>query len=222
MEDRTHASNPTGPDDRVDSKRKTQSIDDDDEGILDLMEVFQDKFAGLLDITNRIAAATQELGTKMTDRTAEMKALPRDAQGNANPKEAKRLIAKAASDMNQYTARIEAELPLFSDAMNTGMNSFIKAATMSVDLDTDTDDVQQGLDAVTTLRSTLATSKQSTAEFRNTIASLPRMTTTLNKAKRGATGAIDKLLAELTKSDVLLTESEKVIRELLVDSNGGT
>jgi hypothetical protein len=219
---RTHASNPTGPDDRVDGKRETQSIDDDDEGILDLMEVFQDKFAGLLDITNRIAAATQELGTKVTDRNTEMEALPRDAQGNANPKEAKRFIAKVASDMNQYTARIEAELPLFSDAMNTGMNSFIKAATMSVDLDNDTDDVQQGLDAVTTLRSTLATSKQSTAEFRSTIASLPRMTTTLNKAKRGATGAIDKLLAELTKSEVLLTESEKVIRELLVDSNGGT
>jgi ribosome-associated translation inhibitor RaiA len=180
---RTLAGKTTEPHGKVDGNLDRQSLDDDDEGILDLIEVFQDKFAELLDVMNRMAAATEELGAKITDRTAEIGALPRDAQENANPKDAKRLISKAAADMNQYTARIEAELPLFSDAMNSGMNSFIKAATMSIDLHNKADDVQQGLDAVIKLRGTLATSKQSTSEFRNTIASLPRMTTTLNKAK---------------------------------------
>lgn len=216
---RTHVTTTEKADD---DKIPKQTEDDDDEGILDLMEVFQDKFADLREITNRIATATEELGKKMTDRTAEMKALPRGANGNANQKDAKRLISKAASDMNQYTARIEAELPLYSDAMNTGMNSFIKAVTMSVELENDADDVQQGLVAVITLRSTVATSKQSTVEFRETIASLPRMTTTLNKAKRGATTVIDRLLTEFTNSDVLLTESEKVIRDLLDESGDGT
>lgn len=199
--------------------------EDDDEGILDLMEVFEDRFADLLEISQRIATATEEVGQKMAERTAEMEALPKDAQGNANRKDAKRLITKAASDMTQYTARIEAELPLFSDAMNTGMNSFIKAATMSVDLNTTDDDVQQakeGLDAVVTLRDVLATSKQSMSEFRETIAALPRMTTNLNKAKRGVTNALDSLLGELTNGEVLLTESENVIRDLLGEAENGT
>ena len=185
-----------------------------------LTKSYQDKFAELLEITQQIATATEDIGTKMTARTAEMNALPRDSKGNANPKEAKRVISKSASDMNQFTARIDAELPLYNDAMNTGMNSFIKAATMFVDLENETEDVQEGLDAVITFRSTLATSKQSTAEFRETIASLPRMTTTLNKAKRGAVDAIDRLLIELTNSESLLTESEKVIRDLLNEPDG--
>lgn len=192
----------------------------DDDGILDLMEVFQDKFTELLEITERITTATEDIGAKMTARTAEINDLPRDSNGNANPKEAKRAISKAASDMDQFTARIDAELPLYNDAMNTGMNSFIKAATLSVDLKNEEEDVKGGLDAVIALRSTLATSRQSVAEFRATIAGLPRMTTTLNKAKRGAVEVIDRLLVELTNSESLLTESEKVIRDLLNRPDG--
>lgn len=206
--------------DTTQNETDVTSVEHDDDGILDLMEVFQDKFAELLEITQRIASAAEDIGTKMTARTAEINALPRDSKGNANPKEAKRIISKAASDLTQFTARIDAELPLYNDAMNTGMNSFIKAASMYVDLENDTEDVQEGLDAVITVRSTLATSRQSTAEFRETIASLPRMTTTLNKAKRGAVDAIDRLLIELTNSESLLTESEKVIRDLLNEPDG--
>lgn len=205
----------------ADHETEVTAAEHDDDGILDLMEVFQDRFTELTEIMQRIAAATEELGTKMNERTTEMKALPRDSKSNADPKDAKRLISKAASDMNQFTARIDAELPLYNDAMNTGMNSFIKATTMSVDLENDSEDVKDGLDAVQTLRSTLAMSKQTTAEFRKSIDGLPRMTTTLNKAKRCAVDAIDRLLTELTNSDQLLTESEKVILDLL-DEPGST
>ncbi len=197
----------------------------DDEGILDLMEMFEDKFEELTEISQRIGTATTELGQKMTDRTSEINALQKDAQGNANRKDAKRLIAKTSSDMTQYTARIDAELPLFSDAMNTGMNSFIKAITMSVDLNSVNDDAQQtkeGLDAVLALRGVLATSKASINDFRATMAALPRMTTGLNKANRGVTTVLDRLLAEFSNGEVLLTESEKVIRDLLCESENLT
>jgi exonuclease VII small subunit len=199
--------------------------DDEDEGILDLMDVFEDKFAELTEISQRIGAATHELGQKMTDRTAEMEELAKNAQCNANRKGAKRLIARAASDMTQFTARIEAELPLFRDAMNIGMNSFIKAATLSIDLNPDDDGRQQakeGMDAMLTFRGMLATSKESMNQFRATMAALPRMTTDLNKAKRGATTALDRLLAEFTNGEVLVTESKKVIRGLLGESEYGT
>lgn len=209
----------------ADDQESTLTEYDDDEGILDLIEVFEDKFAELTEISQRIATATEELGQKMTDRTAEMEALPRDAQGNANRRDAKRVFTKTASDMTQYTARIEAELPLFSDAMNTGMNSFIKAVAMSVDLSSDDDDVQQAkdaLDAIVALQDTLATSKESMNEFRATTAELPRMTTNLNRAKRGVTSAVDRLLEEFTNGEVLLSESEKVIRGFLGESENGT
>lgn len=194
------------------------SPSDDDEGILDLIDVFEDRFAELVEIAARIANATEEIGQKMTGRTAEIAALPRDPQGNANRKDAKRLIAKAASDMEHYTSRIEAELPLFRDAMNTGMDSFVKAATMSVDLTTSGEDFEQakeGLNGIITVREALETSKKSMSEFRETVAALPRMTTELNRAKRGVTNMLDSLIAEFTNGETLITESEKVIRDLL-------
>ncbi|MDR5860421.1 DUF4062 domain-containing protein [Halomonas eurihalina] len=208
-------------DEATSNEKEVAAIEYDDAGILDLMEGFQDKFLELTEITKRIAASIEELGAKITERTAEIKDLPRDSKGNADPQEAKRLISMAASDMNHFTARIEAELPLYNDAMNTGMNLFIKAAIMSVDLENDPEDIRSGLGALQTLHSKIATSKQTTVEFRESIAGLPRMTTTLNKAKRISVDAIDRLLEELTNSDQLLTESEKVVIDLL-DGSGNT
>ena len=196
----------------------TLTHDNDDDGILDLIEVFEDKFAELTEISQRIATATEDLGQKMANKTAEMEALQRDSLGNANRDEAKRLITEASSDLTHYTECIEEELPLFSDAMNTGMNSFTKAAAMSVDLTADSNDAlqaEEGLNAVVALRRELAETKVSMSQFRATVAVLPRMTTRLNKAKRGVLSALDRLLSEFAKSEVLLEESEITIRDLL-------
>ena len=102
----------------IEENRITQDKSDDssdkhdDDGILDLMEVFQDKFTEIIEITHQLASTTEDIGIKITARTAEIIALPKDSKGNANPKEAKRIISRAASDMNQFAARIDAELPL--------------------------------------------------------------------------------------------------------------
>lgn len=192
--------------------------DDDDQGILDLIETFEDKFEELTSISTRIGEATEQLGENMEERTREMEKIPKNSKGNSNRKAAKRLIGRAASDMKQYTARIEAELPLFSDAMNVGVNSLIRAATMSIDLrasEEDAEEIQDGLEAITSLQAVLGSSNDSTKEFRETVAALPRMTTDLNRAKRGVTNAIDQLLDEFSNGQTLLTESEKVIRQLL-------
>ena len=195
-----------------------QGTNDDDQGILDLMETFESRFQELTAISERIRDAIEELGRKMTARTTEMEGIPKDSDGNANRYDAKRLIAKAALDMNQFTARIEAELPLFRIAMNSGMNAFIRAATMTDEFSSHEDDAnhaREGLVAIDTLREAIASSIDSTSTFREIMAGLPRMTTELNRAKRGATGVLDKLLDEFSNGQTLLGESEKVIRGFL-------
>ncbi len=190
----------------------------DDLGILDLWEILEDRFEELANITNRMGEASQELGQKVADRTGELEKLLRDSQGDASRKDAKRVIARGASDMNQYTARVEAELPLFTDALNTTMNALTRVATMSVDLKSegaDADQAKGGLAAIVALRGVLARTRESTSEFRASVAELPRMTQSLNRAKRGVTGALDKLLEELGNGATLLGESEKLFRELL-------
>lgn len=152
-----------------------------------------------------------------------MNSLPRDAQGNVNRKDAKRHIATAASDMEHYTKRVEAELPLFRDAMNTGMNALIRGLSMSVDLEAhkaQTEKEREGLDAIITLRNTLVNSNHNLTDFRATVIGMPRMTSELNRAKRGVVTALDKLISEFANGETLLSESEKVIRDILRHKNG--
>ncbi|MCA9046404.1 MAG: hypothetical protein KDA69_18910 [Planctomycetaceae bacterium] len=199
----------------------TANCELEEEGFLDLIELFEDEFAELLDITQRIASATEHIGQKMRDRTTEMQNLPRDENGNADRRESKRLIGKAATDMDQYSSRIEAELPLFRKSMNVGMNSFIKAATLVVDFDASDRDIQQtkeALTATTKMRQSLGEAKGSMSNFRDVIAALPRMTTQLNRSRRRVTAVLDLLINEFSSGEILLLESEKVVRDFITSS----
>ena len=192
--------------------------EDDELGILDLLEIFEIRFDELTSISERIALATEDLGEKMIQRTDEMNSLPRDSQGNVERRVAKRHISKAAADMNQYTTRIEAELPLFSEALNEGIDAFIRAAEMSVDLDVNEADRAQARDclkAITSVHAVLTSSKESTDEFRQTVTGLPRMTGELNRAKRGVVSVLDRLIDDFCNGQKLLQEAEKVVHELL-------
>lgn len=196
--------------------REPEAESQDDLGFLDLIEIFEDRFAELGNISERIGEATDDLGEKITGRTKQINNLPRDLQGNVAPKDAKRLISRVAADMEQYTARIEAELPLFSDALNTGMTAFIRSVSMFADLDaeaTNAEQAKEGLEAIVTLQATLADTKESLSKFRQSTHDLPPMTSKLNKAKRSVESVLDRLIAQLDEGQSLSRESETAIRD---------
>lgn len=196
----------------------TSAIGDEDEGILDLMEVFEDRFDELLGISTRIAAETEAVGQKMEVRTADLRRFASDPHRNASRNDAKRLISLAASDMKHYASRLDSEVPLFRDAMSAGMNAFVKAAAMSVDTTMTDEGVQQameGLEAAIKVRDSLGVSRTSLAQFRDIVAGLPRMTTELNRAKKSVAGVLEALIDEFTNGESLLIELEKVVRERL-------
>lgn len=191
---------------------------DDDEGIFDLMDKFEEKFEKLTEISERIGNATGELGNKLSSSASELTKLNELSGGKAPRKDVKKIITKASSDMNYYTDRMEAELPLFSESMNIGMNAFIEATTLSTELAT-TEDTQlntnQSLDELRSLKSALSETENSMMRFRKNVDELPRMTTDLNKSKRGTVTILDKFLSEITNGQALISEAEKVIISLL-------
>ncbi|MFC1523650.1 hypothetical protein ACFL6N_02545 [Thermodesulfobacteriota bacterium] len=203
-------------------EKPTENSLDDDLGLLDLMEIVEERFEQLANISERIATATGNLGIKMNQRTDQINQLPRDSQGSANRKAAKRLIAMAASDLEEYTARMEAELPIFNNSLNEGMNALISSSSMSLGLVTKEEAaemVKEGLEATSIIFTTLTTSKESITEFRGVIASLPSMTSKLNKAKRGVVSVLDKLIGEFSNGQSLLRESEEVVHGFLQGEN---
>jgi len=188
-----------------------ESVDDEDEvGFIDLMEQFEDEFATVTEITERIAAATGEIGEKMSVRTAEAQDFSAGPDAK-NRKAAKRLIANAASDMDQYVHRMKSELPLFSQHLNDGMAALTKAAAMSLEFDVDNEALEQAkenLEGIRTFRETMATVEGQISEFKQSVASFPRMTTVLNRSKRAMVNVIGQLEDELRGAQVMAREAE--------------
>ncbi len=194
------------------------STDQEDEiGLLDLMEQFEDEFATLTEITERIAAATVEIGEKMQTRTEETNQFA-SGPDSKNRKVAKRLIAKAAADMDQFVHRMQAELPLFSRHLNSGMNALIQAAAMGIEFKIEGDDLEQvndNLQAVREFYETLSTVEGQIAQFQKAVASLPRMTTTLNRAKRAVVNVLQQLIDEFSGAQAMAREAEASFAQIL-------
>jgi hypothetical protein len=198
-------------------KHSSETAQEDEPGLLDLMEKFEDEFVTLQEITERIANATIDIGEKMQARTAETQ-LFSSGPDSTNRKAAKRLIAKAAADMDQYVHRMEAELPFFSQHLNLGMNALIRASQMSFEITIagkDLEQVKENLGAVRGLCEALTTVEEQITAFQQTVASLPKMTTTLNRAKRSVVTVLQRLINELRGGQTMAREAEVSFAALL-------
>ncbi len=204
----------------IEQETPSQDIEDDDDvGFLDLMEQFEDEFVTLAEIMECIAEATVEIGEKMSARTTEIKKFSAGPDSK-NRKAAKRLVSKAASDMDQYVHRMESELPLFSEHLNAGMNALTQAATISIEFNADDEGLEQAkenLEAVREFRETMNTVEGQIAAFQESVASIPRMTTVLNRSKRAMINVIGRLLDELRSAQTMAREAEASFASIVDD-----
>ncbi len=184
--------------------------EEDDIGLLDLMEQFEDEFASLIEITTKITTATEEMGHKMTERGAETTAFQHGPDSGSRTA-AKRLVNRAASDMEQFVFRMDAEIPLFSRHLNAGMQAMVKAAELVVDFSVQGEDLEQlndNLQSIRTFRESMETTNSQISGLRDAVASLPRMTTTLNRAKRSVVSVLQKLIDEISNAQIMASEAE--------------
>ena len=159
---------------------------DDDTGLLDLFDQVDDELSVVRDVAGRITDATTQIGDRMQARTAEIAAFTTGPDAK-NRRAAKRLLDKAAADMDQFVDRMDSELPLFSKHLNFGMTALVHAATLSVefkDIDNKRDEAMANIQSVREFRETMETAEVNVAGFKQAVAGLPPMTRILNRSKR--------------------------------------
>lgn len=193
---------------------------EDESGILDLMEQFEDEFEALSGITERITTATQEVGDKMNARTNEINEFT-SSPDSSNRKAAKRQIGKAATDMNQFVDRIETELPLFTKHLNAGMSALTQTAGMAIDLkdnDDNLEQVKENVNMVNRLCESMNYVEVQITAFKDSTAAIPRMTTTLNRSKRSMVNVLQKLIDILRSGQIMAKEAEASFALILEQS----
>jgi len=196
---------------KIEGSLDSEATDLEDEpGLLDLMEQFEDEFAIMTEIIRKIATATDEIGEKIRIRATETKKFA-SGSDSTNRREVKRLITRAAADMDQYVQRMDAEIPLFSKHLNTGMNAMVKAAAMAIEFQVKDDDLGQAkenLEAVRKFYDSLTSVEGQITGFQDTVAALPRMTTTLNKSKRSMVNVLQQLINVLRTGQAMAREAD--------------
>ncbi len=187
-------------------------------GILDLAEFAEDEFSSLADISNRIAEATEEVGTKINQRTDEIRKIAR----NFNTKDRntkKRIIGRVATDMDHYVHRVEAELPMFSQHMSSGMNFLTKAAELSLDFmvdGTQVEEIRQSKESIRNFRQKMRTVEEQLVGFEAAVSGLPRMTSALNRSKRNMARVIEQLIVEFRSAQRVAAEAEASFEAIVV------
>lgn len=204
----------------VSPRPSSKSIDaeEDDLGLIDLIEIFESEFAELVDIAARIAHATEEVGNKMAERADETNDLKATSDGPVSRQAAKKVISKAARDMDQFVQRMDAEIPLFASHLENGMNAFILATALSGEFQSgeqDAGEAQKALDGITTLHEVLCTIETPILSFQNTVSELPRMTAELNRSKRQVVDVLQRFIDQLHKAQNLTREAEAVVKAVV-------
>jgi hypothetical protein len=203
---------------KADNVNCTNQDQEDELGLLDLMEQFEDEFETIQEIAERIASATVEMGEKLATRTAETEKF-NSGPDRANRKTAKRLIAKAAGDMDQYVHRMKAELPLFSQHLSSGMNALVQATGISVELSMlreDHEQIMENLEAIRNFHLIMNSVESQISEFQMAVASLPRMTAVINRSKRAVVNVLQLLIDEFRAAQVMAREAETSLNQSII------
>jgi len=189
-------------------------------GLLDFLDLVDEHFGALNEITGRISRETTSLGERMQERTQEMNAATAGAQGQLGRREARSLIEKAAGDMTQFVARMNAEIPLFRETLRKGADAAARAALISAAMASE--DRSQVRDARTGLvgfRDGLTSAYGSVEAFKGSVQGLPRMTAVLNKAKRDTATVLQDVLDSVAEGRRIVTETIKALDTLLGDEH---
>jgi hypothetical protein len=195
---------------------QSEKVEAEELGLIDLVEIYEERFDELGEISQRIGKYTEILGESFRVRTKELD--EEVARGQIDRKLAKRLMARAAADMDQYVERVEAEIPLFSRNLDEGMNAIIDSTKLMVEFgvsESDRTQTQGASETMTTLINVLASTEKSIQQFQISIQSIPRMTSVLNKSKRRVTEVLDRLIEQLRTGQRLAFEAQMAILNII-------
>ena len=195
---------------------QSTETESDELGLFDFLDLVDEHFGALQEITNRIAAETASIGEKMQRRTAEIEATTARAQGQLSRRNARSLLENAAADMMQFVARMKVEIPLFRDTLQKGADAAAQAVLIGAALDsTETGPASDARQKLVEFRDSLITAHNGIESFKESVEGLPRMTSVLNAAKRETSMVLQDQLNSIAEGRRIVTETIRTLDAIL-------
>lgn len=189
--------------------------EEDDLGLLDYIELGEEAAARQNAAIEKMTAAVENMGKVVLTRVAELEELKSTPDIGA----ARLLFDQTARDLNEFSASIQAETPQFVQAHADLMKYAVGAAALSLRSNQDPTTARQQaeytLRAVETLFSVIGHTRVQMRTFRQEVSTLPRMTVTLNKAKRRVVQTLEDLDSGFEEALSKSRDVQNGIRDLI-------
>lgn len=173
---------------------------DNDFGLLDYSEMFEELINDSTKSLTKIAEDTGWIGTEMTKKADEVTRISK--LPNVNNNILKGLFIRTAKLMNDYSKRLEIEIPIyyssFEKAIKAGINlinltdDFINEETIS--------NLEESKSSMMVLRVAIPPTLESMNSYYESVKALPRIQKDINSAKRILMAQLEDLIEKLEKS----------------------
>lgn len=201
----------------VDETKDLNNFDDEEEyGLIDLIEIGTDNFGTSTQSLARITNAIETVGKNIAEKAEEFE---QSQNPTPNMKHGKRILNGIAKEMEQFVERVKPEIPIFSDSFSIGMDAFTGAAALTIDFQTGTEDpILDALTAVKGIKTNILPALGAVHVLRDTINNVPRVSRDINMAKKHMVTILNELIKEIESSKDLTSEAEKTLENAWINS----
>jgi len=181
----------------VDETGVESTSSEDDLGFLDYIEIFETRIGSASAALNLIGEATAKVGEQITLRTT---AFEKFGTVGADAATARKIIKLVAGDLDAYAEVVKPQIPLLAASRDSAMDALASALSLRVEFNRSNDDLIALRDELDQAATAGSQSKSQLANFRSAVRNTPRMTSDLNRAKRGVIQQLDLLISEVDKT----------------------
>jgi transcriptional regulator with XRE-family HTH domain len=185
----------------------------EEEGLIDLMDKGLESFQRCAETMGRMVSQIELLGQRISSRTDETIALQKTNK-DMDIKLMRKIADLVADDMNDFSSRMEAEIPIFSQSYSIGFDSISQIVNQTIDSNSEgffsLNDLKESTKEI---NSNFGVVLDQVIFFRNAIASTPGLTTTMNRAKKRTIEIVDQTKNEFEKFQRMSTQINKTIEE---------
>lgn len=204
---------------------KTQAISkaihehmDLEQGALDLIEDVVRHFALATDALEYVNRLFEDVTDRSGEKIAQIQAIKK-FESHDSIKDRKYIVDSAATDLDLLAKRLSEQITRLSESLLQGLDSFSKVLTYKDCFNTeDLDQLVSLKTVIKTMIGSIESSRAINIEVINAVLGLPRMTTTLNRAKRSAAGAIQRYVAVLDEALQLCKDASQNCEALFSDT----
>ncbi|RZK40713.1 MAG: DUF4062 domain-containing protein [Pedobacter sp.] len=196
----------------------TNSVDDEELGVLDYKEIIEETLAYGTQSILRIGEATQWIGKEISKKTVEHENLTKETNGlEVSNKVLRDFYGRIAKILNEFSDRVDPEIGIFSKHFEEAVSGISKQAILFQLTPNGTWDEQIMENAVSLekLSADMITGITGMQSFLDAVSRLPRMEKEFNKARRRVEGSLGSVVNTLNVNLELCSELEKEMKSYL-------